>query len=70
MKLKFNSSLLRQSRMTYSHKVSVNVFFVYELYPHTINDGFALSDGLLGAVRITEKDKNNYGNCVYSGFGV
>ena len=70
MKLKFNSSLLRQSRVTYSHKASVNIFIVYELYRHTINDGFALSDGLLGAVRITEKDKNNYGNYVYSGFGV
>ena len=70
IKLKFNGSLLRQSRVTYDHEASVNIFIVYELYLHTIDDDFALSDGLFGAVKVTEKDKNNYDNYVYNCFGV
>ena len=46
MNLKFNGSLLRQNRVTYNHGSNESIFIVYKLNPHTINDHFALKDGL------------------------
>ena len=70
MSLKLNGVLLRQNIVTYNHGPNVSIFIVYKLNPHTINKDFVLNDGLFGAVEITEKDKNNPNNYVYSGFGI
>ena len=68
--LKFSRDLVRQSRVTCNHRPKINIFFVYKLNSHTINDDFTLKDGLFGSVKITEKDKNNYDDYVYSGFDI
>ena len=68
--LKFSGDLVRQSRVTYNPRPKISIFIVYKLNSHTINDDFALKDGLFGSVKITEKDKNNYDNSAYSGFDI
>ena len=63
--------LVNKTELTAVEKKSnVSIFIVYKLNLHTINDDFALKDGLFGAVEIREKYKNNPNNYVYSGFGI
>ena len=68
-RLLFKGDILSQTRVTYNQRPKVSIFIVYKLSSHTINADFALKYCLFGAVKIT-KDKNNYDDYVYSGYGI
>ena len=63
--LKFIGSLLKQDKITYSHRPIVNIYIVYRLIPSIAND-ITLENCLFGAVKITKILKFN----TYSGYGI
>ena len=69
IKLKFNGSILRQPKVTYTHKKIVNSYIVYELSASSSNDNDpALKNCLFGAVTLTENaDIEKY---KYSGYRI
>ena len=69
MRVKFNGSILRQPKVTYTHGKVVNIYIVYELGASSshINDP-TLKNCLFGAVTLTKNvDIDKY---VYSGYGI
>ena len=69
IRLKFNGSILRQRKVSYTHGKVVNIYIVYELgasTPHS--DDPTLKNCLFGAVTLTiNADIDEYG---YSGFRI
>ena len=69
IRVKFNGSILRQPKVSYTHGKIVNIYLVYEVgasYSH-INDP-TLKNCLFGAVTLTKNaDIDKYG---YSGYGI
>ena len=69
IRLKFNRSILKQPKVTYTHGKIVNIYIVYELSASSshINDP-TLKNGLFGVVTLTKNaDIDKYG---YSGYGI
>ena len=55
IRLKFNGSVLRQPKVTYTHKKAVNVYIVYELTgSNSHSDDPTLKNCLFGAVMVTK----------------
>ena len=67
--VKFNGSVLRQPKVTYTHGKVVNIYTVYEFGESSSNDNDATSKNcLFGAVTLTKNaDIDKYG---YSGYGI
>ena len=68
-RLKFNGSILRQPKVSYTHGKIVNIYIVYELGASSSNDNDpTLKNCLFGAVTLTKNaDIDKYG---YSGYGI
>ena len=69
IRVKFNGSILRQPRVSYTHEKIVNIYIVYELAGSSSHsDDPALKNCLFGAVTLTKNaDIDKYG---YSGYGI
>ena len=69
IRVKFNGSILRQPKVTYTHGKSVNLYIIYELTDSSSNDNEpTLKSCLFGAVTLTKNaDIDKYG---YSGYGI
>ena len=68
-RIKFTGSCLKQSKITYTHNKSVNIYIVYELGASSSHiDDPTLKDCLFDAVTLTKNsDIDKYG---YSGYGI
>ena len=53
IKLNFNGDLLKQYKITYSHRPIVNIYVVYRLAPRTNNSGITLENCLFDTVKLT-----------------
>ena len=69
IKVKFNGGILRQLKVSYTHRKIVNIYNVYELGASSSNDNDpTLKNCLCGAVTLTKNaDIDKYG---YSGYGI
>ena len=69
MEVKFNGSILRQPKASYTHGKIVNIYIVYKLTGSSSHsDYLTLKTCLFGAVTSTKnKDIEKYG---YSGYGI
>ena len=69
MEVKFNESILRQPKASYTHGKIVNIYIVYKLTGSSSHsDYLTLKTCLFGAVTSTKnKDIEKYG---YSGYGI
>ena len=69
MRLKLNGSCLKQDKITFYHRIVVNIYIVYELCASSSNPNDpTLKDCLFGAVTLTKNaDIDKYG---YSGYGI
>ena len=69
IRTKFNGSILRQPKVSYAHRKTVNIYIVYELTGSSSHsDDPTLKNCLFGAVTLTKNaDIDKYG---YSGFGI
>ena len=67
--MKFDGSILRQPKVTYTHKKVVNIYIVYQLSASSSNDGDpTLKNCLFGVVTLTKNaDDEKY---KYSGYGI
>ena len=67
IRLKFNGSILRQPKVSYTHEKAVNIFIVHELAGSSSHsDDPTLKNCLFGAVTLTENDDfDKYGYCGY-----
>ena len=54
IKVKFNGSCLKQSKITYIHAAIVNMYIVYKLSSNLNNFDLVLENCLLGAVKLTK----------------
>ena len=63
IRLKFNGSILRQHKFSYTHEKIINIFIVYELSASSSNDNDpTLKNYSFGAVTLTKNaDINKYG---------
>ena len=69
IRVKFNGTILRQPKVSYTHGTIVNIYIVYELDTSSSDaDDPMLKNCLFGAVILTQNaDINKYG---YSGYGI
>ena len=69
IRVKFNGSILRQPKVSYTHEKTVNIYIVYELAGSSSHsDDPTLKNCLFGAVTLTKNaDIDKYG---YSGYGI
>ena len=69
IRVKFNGSILRQPKVSYTHEKAVNIYIVYELAGSSSHsDDPTLKMCLFGAVTLTKNaDIDKYG---YSGYGI
>ena len=69
IRVKFNGSILRQPKISYTHHNIVNIYIAYELGASTsYNNNPTLKDCLFGAVTLTKNTNiEKYG---YSGYGI
>ena len=68
MYVKFNGTCLKQDKVTFSHKKTVNMYIFYDLKSSLNNFAFTLQNCLLGAVRLTKNsDIDKY---EYAGYGI
>ena len=69
IRVKFNGTILRQPKVSYTHGTIVNIYIVYELDTSSSDaDDPMLKNCLFGAVTLTQNaDINKYG---YSGYGI
>ena len=67
--MKFDGSILRQPKVTYTHKKVVNIYIVYQFSASSSNDGDpTLKNCLFGVVTLTKNaDDEKY---KYSGYGI
>ena len=54
IKVKFNESLLKEDKTTYSHGPIVNIYVVYKLASRTNNSNVTLENCLFGEVKLTK----------------
>ena len=68
IRVKFNGSILRQPKVSYTHEKAVNIYIAYELAGSSSHsDDPTLKNCLFGAVTLTKNaDIDKYG---YSGYG-
>ena len=68
-RVKFTGSCLKQSKVSYTHSTTVNIYIVYEVGAASSNDNDpTLKNCLFGAVTLTKNaDIEKYG---YSGYGI
>ena len=68
-RVKFNGSYLKQSKITYTHKKTLNIYIVYEIKANILGFNFCtLENCLFGAVTLTKNaDIDKYR---YSGYGI
>ena len=69
IRLKFNGSILRQSKVSYTHEKITNIYIVFELTGSSSHSDYpTLKNCLFGAVALTKyADISKYG---YSGYGI
>ena len=69
IRIKFTESCLKQSKISYTHGVIVNIYIVYELSASSSHkNDTTLKNCLFGAVALTKSnDIDKYG---YSGYGI
>ena len=71
IRLKFNGSILRQPKVTYTHGKVINIYIVYDLSASSSDDDDddpTIKNCLFGAVTLTKNaDIDQYG---YSGYGI
>ena len=69
IRVKFNGTILRQPKVSYTHGTIVSIYIVYELDASSSDaDDHMLKNCLFGAVTLTQNaDINKYG---YSGYGI
>ena len=69
IRVKFNGSILRQPKVSYTHKKAVNIYIVYKLAGSNPHSEYpTLKNCLFGVVTLTKNaDKDKYG---YSGYGI
>ena len=69
IRVKFNGSILRQPKVSYTHKKTVNIYFLYKLAGSSSHsDDPTLKNCLFGAAALTKNaDIDKYG---YSGYGI
>ena len=69
IRVKFNGSILRQPKVSYTHEKAVNIYIVYELAGSSSNsDDPMLKNCLFGALTLTKNDNiDKYG---YSYYGI
>ena len=69
IRVKFNGSILRQPKVSYTHEKAVNIYIVYELAGSSSNsDDPMLKNCLFGALTLTKNDNiDKYG---YSCYGI
>ena len=68
MYIKFSGTCLKQGKVTFSHKKTVNIYIVYDLQSSLNNFAFTLQNCLLGAVKLTKNsDIDKY---EYAGYGI
>ena len=69
IRVKFNGSILRQPKVSYTHKKTVSIYIIYELAGSSSHsDDPTLKNCLFGAVTLTKNaDIDKYG---YSGYGI
>ena len=69
IRVKFNGSILRQPKVSYTHEKAVNIYIVYELAGSSSHsDDSTLKNCLFGALTLTKNDDiDKYG---YSGYGI
>ena len=69
IRVRFNGSILRQPKVSYTHEKIVNIYMVYELTGSSSHsDEPTLKNCLFGAVTLTKNaDIDTYG---YSGYGI
>ena len=70
IRVKFDSSCLKQDKVSFTHGNSVNVLIVYELYmwSRDLNTDFTLKFCLFGAVKLTRNADPN--KCSYSRYRI
>ena len=69
IRVKFNGIILRQPKISYTHRKTVNIYIVYGLgasSSHT--DDLTLENRLFGAVTLTKNA--DIDKCQYSGYGI
>ena len=66
-RVKFNGSCLKQSKITYTHKKTSNIYIVYEIKANILGFNFrTLENCLFGAVTLTKNaDIDKYRYCGY-----
>ena len=68
IRVKFNGSILRQPKISYTHQNILNIYIVYELGASTSYNNPTLKNCLFAAVTLTKNtDIEKYG---YSGYGI
>ena len=69
IRLKFKGDCLKQDKVTYTHRKTVNIYIVYELgASSSFNDDPTLKNSLFGTVKLTKNaDIDKY---QYSGYGI
>ena len=68
IRVKFNGSILRQTKVSYTHEKTVNIYILYELAGSTSHtDDPTLKNCLFGAVTLTKNA--NMDKYRYSGYG-
>ena len=68
IKLTFSGDLLKQDKISYSHRPIVSIYVVYRLAPRTNNSDVTLENCLFGAVKLTKNsDIDKY---KHSGYGI
>ena len=68
IRVKFNGSILRQTKVSYTHEKTVNIYILYELAGSTSHtDDPTLKNCLFGAVTLTKNA--NIDKYRYSGYG-
>ena len=69
IRVKFNGSILRQPKVSYTYEKAVNIYIVYKLAGSSSHsDDPTLKNCLFGAVTLTEND--DFGKYGYCGYGI
>ena len=55
IKVKFNGDFLKQDKVIFNHRATVNIYVVYILTPTTKDSSVTLQNCLFGAVKLKKK---------------
>ena len=68
IRLKFSGGCLKQPKLTYTHRKTVNIYIVYELGASgSLSNDTTLKNALFGVVKLTKNA--DIDKCQYSGYG-